>query len=69
MAKFVYDGPAYNDNGFIGNYKAYTTAPSSKKARSNIVFRIKKDTRQNFISIDSTCLKEIDDTNAEKEDS
>jgi len=60
MKTYLYDGPVYSNSGFIGNYKAYTTAPSIQKAKSNITYRIKKDTRQEFVSIDQIYLNEVE---------
>lgn len=44
MKEYTYDGPVYVfDECYLRRWTVSTTAPSEKKARSNLVYRFKKE--------------------------
>lgn len=44
MKTYEYDGPVMNDGGCeLSRWKASTVAPSESKARSNLIYRFKKE--------------------------
>mgnify|MGYP001030872850 FL=1 len=44
MQKYSYEGPVMNfDRCYISNWRGETTASSEKKARSNLIYRCKRE--------------------------
>lgn len=44
MKEYTYDGPVYvHGNCYYRRWTVSTTAPSEKKARSNLIYRFKKE--------------------------
>lgn len=60
LFEFVYEGPAFRFDRYVGDFYIETTAVSFGKAKSNVLGRIKKELNLDYtakLSIDENFLK------------